>query len=212
MEGWESGNAGFANVIAGAEWFVLVIFLGGLLWSAYLVVSVQGDMLVDDTVRGLNNDAQAAEMFLDLIRKTRRSIVIHDDGNDSQESVYNNDRVMAAFRDGIQKHGIQVRCLFNDAEPIKLLDLAREFPDNVSIWYVEGDRPTPDIHYKVVDGGRLVHLSEHQHRVSERGFVLRDGKWATSGTRRRISRAYREHFDYSLRDAKPHRLDTPLSA
>ena len=103
------------DMIEGAEWIVVTIFLVAFLVGTYLVVSVQGDMRVHDE-SGENDDDQAADMFIDLIKQTRRRIVIHDDGNDSPESVYNNDQVMVAIRDRIRQRGIEVRCLFNDKE------------------------------------------------------------------------------------------------
>ena len=191
------------DMIEGAEWIVVTIFLVAFLVGTYLVVSVQGDMRVHDE-SGENDDDQAADMFIALIKQTRRRIVIHDDGNDSPESVYNNDQVMVAIRDRIRQRGIEVRCLFNDEEqPLKLLDLARseECRGHILVWYMKGDRPDQDIHYKIVDDGKLVHLSRHEHRASERGFVLRKApRWAM-GTHRRISKSYRDHFQHGLRGA-----------
>ena len=42
-------------------------------------------------------------------------------------------------------------CSIDASESLALLDVAREFPDNVRIWYLEGERPARDIHYKIVD-------------------------------------------------------------
>ena len=193
------------DMIEGAEWVVFAIFLVAVLVGTYLVVSVQGDMLVEEDI-GDNDDDQAADLFVDLIEKTRRSMVIHDDGNYSTKSIYNNDRVIDAIRNRLQKkRGIKVRCFFNDKdEPLKLLDLARseECRGRILIWYAKGERPSQDIHYKIVDGGKLVHLSLHAHGASERGFVLRKAHWWWAlGTRRRISRPYRDHFRAGIRDA-----------
>ena len=127
-------------------------------------------------------------MFLDLVKAARQSIMIHDDGNDSSESVYNNFKVIGALRDSIEMHGVIVKCLFNDDnQQLGLLNLARDFPDNVKIWYLDGDRPQRDIHYKIVDDGKLVHLSEHDYGSDERDYVLRKANkwWVGNGTRRR---------------------------
>ena len=135
---------------------VAVIFMVGFLYSLWLIVNAQGDLLIDDTlnaVRGENDNQVATDMFLSLVDATRHSIVIHDDGDDSPESVYNNPEVIEALRRRIQSPGIEVKCLFNDADqPLKLLELARDFPDKVTIWYSNGERPMRDIHYKIVDG------------------------------------------------------------
>lgn len=66
----------------------------------YLALTAQPDMnLVEE--RDENTDAQAAEMMIGLINKTRRSLVIHDDGNNSPQSVYNSDAVIDALRQRI---------------------------------------------------------------------------------------------------------------
>lgn len=187
------------------DWMVLGIFLAGFAISFCVVMSVQGDLLADDTKKIVNDNAHATSIFLGLVNQTRKSIIIHDDGNNSPGSVYNNEEVMESLRSRIRKHGIQIRCLFNDAdEPLALLDLVREFPDNVDIWYLEGDRPEPDIHYKIVDGGKLVHLSKHAHGSDERVYVLRDANrwWVTKGARSRISKAFRTQFDHDLKFSK----------
>lgn len=124
-------------------------------------------------------------------------------------SIYNSDDVMAAFRAQIKNHDIRVRCLFNDESPdLRLLELAREYPNNVEVHYMKGGRPPdPDTHYKIVDGGKLVHLSQHKHGESERMYVLRKpSASATNGSRRRISQAYRDHFDHGLKAAIPARV------
>ena len=187
-------------MIQGAEWIVVAIFATASLAGIFLVVSAQGDMRLREEA-GENDDDQAAAMLIDLVNKARSSLVIHDDGNDSAESVYNNDAVVAAIRDRIkQRRRLEVMCLFNDREELKLLELADgECRNNILIWYASGDRPENDIHYKIVDGGRLVHLSTHAHGASERGYVLRKAEpWWAARTRRRISRPYLEHFEHSL--------------
>ena len=196
------------NGIDGMALGVIIIFMAGFLYSLWLIVNAQGDLLVDDTVntiRGGNDDQKATGMFLDLIKATRKSIVIHDDGDNSPRSVYNNPDVIEALRHRIQNRGIRVECLFNDAdEPLKILDLARDFPDNLAIWYLEDERPIPDIHYKIVDGGKLVHLSRHDHGSDEREYVLRNANkwWVTKGTHRRISRAYIDEFRRGIKDRR----------
>lgn len=191
-------------MIVGFEWAILAVFVVAMLVCLFLMASVQGD-LIDETKRGVNSDEEAASMFLSLVTETRREIVIHDDGDDTDVSIYNSDQVLAALSERIEVDDIQVRCLFNDEEPdLKLLRLAREHPENVHIWHMKGARPDHDTHYKIVDGGRLVHLSQHAHGESERMYVLRKPPaFATKGTRRRISQAYMETFEHGLKAATP---------
>ena len=182
------------EMIQGAEWVVLAILAAGFLISVYLIVSVQGDLGLREE-SGLNTDEQATAMFLDLLNQTRRRIDIHDDGNDFPGSMYKNPEVMEALRERIRKRNIEVRCLFNDADqPPELLELAHseEIRSRIKIWNLNGGRQEPDTHYKIVDGGRLVHLSRHKYGASERGYRLRKAlRWWEFNTRYRISKQYR---------------------
>ena len=193
------------DIVQGAEWLVLAVLFAAVIICAYLALSAQPDMaLVEE--RDENDDDQAAEMMIDLINKTRHSLVIHDDGNDSPQSVYNNDRVIAALRQRIrQRPRIAVECLFNDRDDLKLRRLAEtSHRPNIKIWYATGGRPENDLHYKIVDGGKLVHLSSHAHGASERGYVLRKAEpWWAIPTRRRISAEYRRHFEHGVAHADP---------
>ena len=192
------------DMIQGAEWIVVAILAVGFLISVYLIASVQGDLRMRE-ISGRNTDEQATEMFIELLNQTRRRIDIHDDGNDFSGSVYNSTRVIDVLRERIQKHNIKVRCLFNDADqPLELLNLAnkKEIGSHIEIWYLKGGRQEPDPHYKIVDGGRLVHLSMHDHGASERGYRLRKALgWWEFSTRYRISKEYRDHFEHSLKNA-----------
>lgn len=192
------------DMIQGAEWIIVAVFVAGTVWFVYLLVSVQGDMRVEES--GTNTDEEAKAMFLELVNCTRKSIDIHDDGEDFPESVYNCSEVLNAFRERIEKNpNLRIRCLFNDKEPnLGLLELAKseKYRKNIEIWYSKGERPTQDVHYKIVDGGSLVHLSVHAHGDSERDYRLRRAqRFWEGGTRRRISRRYQENFDQALKGA-----------
>ena len=189
-------------MIEGPEWIVLIVFIGGVLLCLYWVISVQGDLMIDDTEKGSNSD-DATKMFLYLVNQTNRSIVIHDDGDNTTESMYNNGLVIETIRNRVQTHNISVNCLFNDeGEDLAFLDLAREFPNNIRVAYLSGGRPDPDTHYKIVDEGKLVHLSSHEHGEIERKFVLRKPPYWAIGTRHRICKAFMNHYKHGLQGAK----------
>ena len=192
------------EMIQGAEWIVVAILVAGFLTSVYLIASVQGDLRMHEE-SGLNTDEQATAMFIRLLNQTRRRIDIHDDGNDFSGSMYNSQEVIGVLRERIQKRSIKVRCLFNDADqPLELIDLARteECGSHIEIWYLRGGRQEPDTHYKIVDGGRIVHLSRHAHGAGERRYLLRKAlRWWEFHTRHRISKQYRDHFEHGLKGA-----------
>ena len=189
------------DVVGGTEWAVIGMAVGTTIVCLWLVIRVQGDMLIRTHPDVRNDDLQAADLMVKLINQTKDSIVIHDDGNDSAMSVYNNAKVVDAFRRRIDERGIKVRCLFNDQDQLRLLTLLNDAPDNVDIMYAY-ERPPNDIHYKIVDGGKYVHLSRHEHGASERRYTLHTAKWATRSARRRVSQPYLEHFERGCQDAE----------
>lgn len=192
------------DMVQGAEWAILAVVAASFLVCLYLVVSVQGDLRMLEEY-GENTDEQARDMFMDLLGQTRRRIVIHDDGNYFPGSVYNDPNVIDALRERARRRKIRVRCLFNDAdEELGLIKLARseESRGQIEVWKLRGGRREPDVHYKIVDSGRLVHLSRHDHGASEREYRLRKAvRWWEFHTRLRISKQYRQHFKHGLRDA-----------
>ena len=185
--------------IEGAEWIGVAIMAAVVLVGVTMVVSAHGDMRVH-TLYATNDDDEAADVMIDLIGQANWLLLIHDDGNNSASSVYNNARVVEALRDRMAKRPLlRVHCLFNyKSEPLALLDLTERYGRRMKVWYTS-HRPEGDIHYKIVDSGKLVHLSIHKPEADERRYSLRTPpRWAI-GTRFRISGKYRAHF----RESKP---------
>ena len=193
------------EMIQGAEWGVIVIYLAGLLTSMFLIISVQGDMRPEEV--GVNSDDHAKDTFIRMVNETNSLMVIHDDGNDFEDSIYNNEEVISALRDRLRKkRKARVKCLFNfPNQSLKFLELARldEFRERIEIWYRAGGRPCKDIHYKIVDGGKMVYLSEHKAEANaERHYRLRKAPWPWEFmTRRRIGEQWLNRFDRDLKNA-----------
>ena len=180
--------------IEGAEWIGVVIMAFAVLAGVLLVVSAHGDMKVKTHYEN-NDDEEAADVMVDLIQRTSWRLVVHDDGNDTPASIYNNERVINALDERMAKRRwLQVRCLFNyKGQPLKFLRLIDKYGGRMKVWYTT-KRPDGDIHYKIVDGGKMVHLSVHKPEVDQRRYSLRTPPSWAIGTRFRISRKYRAHF------------------
>ncbi len=191
------------GVIEGLEWIAVAIYVVGLVTGVYLVVTAQGDRGITE-LSADNSDEKAANAMIDMVEQTCRELLIHDDGNNSVGSVYNNEQVLEAIRSRLrQRPRLRIRCLFNDNEPLKLLELAQseDCRDRIEVWHVRGPRPLDDMHYKVVDRGKMVHLSFHAHRVDERKYLIRKPPIWAIPTRRRISKTHREHFGSGVLEA-----------
>ena len=185
--------------IEGVEWVGVAIMAAVLLVGIIVVMSAHGDMRIE-TVYANNDDDEAADVMIDLIRQANWSLLVHDDGNNSPTSIYNNERVVEALRERMAKRPwLRARYLFSYRDqPLRLLDLAARYSRRMEVWYTP-DRPEGDIHYKVVDFGKQVHLSIHKPEADERRYSLRTPpRWAI-GTRFRISSKYRAHFKENKR-------------
>lgn len=189
-------------MVEGLETVLLAIYVVIATVGSLAVLYRLGDRIVTRTA-GTNNDAQAVAMYVDLIHNAKRKLWIRDDGSESENTVYSNDEVLQAFEKQLEKHPrLEVRCLFNDKHAkLGLLDLVAKNP-RVELRYTQDERTPDQLHYKIVDDGKILHLSTHLYGASERGYVVRKPPpWALS-TRRRISVTYREEFEELWDDAE----------
>ena len=183
-------------MIEGAEWLIVVIALIAFLYCCYLVLSVEGDLDLD-LKHGINSDSDAARLFVDLVNYAKSSIVIREDGDSSDSSIYNDEEVLNAIRKRLVEFPeLEFKCLFNEEANLQLLNLVdKEHPENFKIWYAKGYRPTLETHYKVIDDGYVVFLSRYKRGDKRRPYVQRRIKWALAkGSRKRNAERYLSHF------------------
>ena len=185
------------NAAGGIEWAVVLLTVGTVIACLCLVIRAQGGMLIRTQPNVLNDYRQAADLMVKLVSQTKDSIVIHD-----------NAEVVDAFRRRIARCDIKVRCLSNDRDSLRLLTLLDEAPDNIDIMYAD-ERPPNDIHYKIVDGGKYVHLSRHEHGASERHYTPHTAKWATKAARGRVAQAYLARISHHAARARPQPHGSP---
>ena len=182
------------------EWVILVIFGLAMIACACGIFLLEGDLRVK---HGINTGDVATAIFIDLLNEAKETINIHDDGNDFEESLYNDDEVIDATKDCL-KRNVRIRCLFNDDEPLQIKELAQsgDYGDLFQIWHMKDGRQVPDTHYKIVDKGRFVYLTRHKRGDIGRKYRLHSPKkrWET-GARARISKPYSDHFENGLKRA-----------
>ena len=140
---------------------VRIIYRG---W-AFLQVSTTSDW---------NSDETAVEHFLALLDEAKTCMVVHDDGNKMEGSIYENQDVIDAVRRKLSdKPDFRLSCHFNfdDAMPFtKELEGVR----GVQIKTGQGDRSQDDVHYKIIDGGLKVYLSKHAVASKARRYKVID--------------------------------------
>ena len=132
-----------------------VAFAGWLMWAGIKNARAQPfDVVFDD---GENDDPEARSNFLKVLRHAKRKLIVHDDGDNMQASIYNEADVIEAVRrqlDGNPK--LVVMCLFNVRENLKMVERLsglERFQVKYRRWFWA--RPAFDVHYKIAMTGRL---------------------------------------------------------
>ena len=151
---------------------------------------------------GTNDDDTAASMFIDIFKRAQSTLVIYDDGNKMDGTIYEDPRVIAAVQEHLANNKeLSVRCLFNDEDDLALVRTMRaEYPDRFEVWYRRSNRPLADVHYKIADEGAVGHISQHQHGQPERRFKLLDCTKAKPKTRRVALGEYLARFESDIED------------
>lgn len=164
----------------------VVVVCGYFVWWAhgYLLVLV---------TRGTNDDAAATTMFIGLVNEAKQDMIIHDDGDSTEASVYNNEQAVEAVRRRLQEHrDLEIKCFFNKEGETRMASLSKQFPGRFQVRYLQGERPGNDIHYKIIDGGCKAYLSVHDMGGCDREYEMID---CTDSPPRIRQRMFRKFYD-----------------
>lgn len=167
---------------------VVVIVCVIIVWRTQGLLSVR-------VTRGVNDDDTAAAMFICLVNEVENEMVIHDDGDNTDDSIYNNDKAIEAVRKRLQEQeDLTIKCFFNKKEEIKMASLREQFPGRFVVRHRQGERPDDDIHYKIIDDGRKGYLSVHDLGRCDRKYELVDCADSPKRVRRKMfGKFYDQH-------------------
>ena len=135
----------------------LVVILATTVYACWQCQS-RGGNIIEDEDRG----DEAVVYFMRVLEEADEQMIIHDDGDRVDGSIYNHKEVIAAL-DRRLKSGskLKVRILFNSpGVQLDILKLAKRHGNRLRIRYRKGGRPVGDIHYKIADR-RMGCFSEH---------------------------------------------------
>ena len=135
----------------------------------------------------VNDDDSVVANFIDLLSEAQASMVVYDDGNDMDGSLYNDPRVIDAVRSKLQSHpDFQLQCLFNCDDDVKFRkELAHEQRVDIRTRIDAGD--PGKIHYKMIDGGVKAYLSLHALGSRKRKFKIVDCTTVSRRHRARVA-------------------------
>ena len=154
----------------------------------------------------INDDDSVVSNFIELLDEAHTSMIVYDDGNDMDGSVYNDSRVIDAVRRKLRSNpDFALQCLFNCDEDVRL---RKEFAHEPQVDIrtrpdMGGERKT---HYKIIDGGMKAYLSRHELGSSQRRFKTVDCTNVSKRHRSRVAasvlRKHTEDFAMAFNAAK----------
>ena len=179
-------------------WATVGALAAGTIFGIWILLRAFQFVYVRVTPVQASDDDLVVRNFIDLLSEARTSMVVCDDGNDMDGSLYNDQRVIDAVRSKLRASpDFQLHCLFNCNHDVKFRkELANE--ERVDI-RTRSDPGNPgEIHYKMIDGGVKAYLSRHALGSRDRKYKVVD---CTSVSKRHRSRVvegvlgkYKEDF------------------
>ena len=126
-----------------------------------------------DRFGGKNSSETAKDYFKKLLRAAERKMIIYDDGNHMEDSLYADGEVIAAVREKLVAFPeFSVQCFFNDDEELPFRD---ELAGHARVEIRTGTgNASRDTHCKIIDDGRMDYLSTHDHGDPERDYEVID--------------------------------------
>lgn len=151
------------------------------------------------TVVDWNSDQTAVKNFLALLQDAKESMIVYDDGNKMEGSIYQDESVINAVRKKLSENPrFRLSCYFNFNDAMPFTEALERHP-GVRVITGHGDRPDGDVHYKIIDSGLKAHISRHEVASQTRRYKVIDCTRVPSGQRARVA-------DVLLQPYKAHAL------
>ena len=135
----------------------------------------------------VNDDDSVVSNFIELLDEAHTSMILHDDGNNMDGSVYNDRRVIDAVRGKLRVNpDFKLQCLFNCNEDVRFRkEFANEPQVEIRTRTVTGS--VGGVHYKIIDGGVKAYLSRHERGSRDRIYKIVDCTNVSKRHRSRIA-------------------------
>ena len=123
-------------IVLQASGAAVVIVCVIVVWQAQGFLSVR-------VTRGVNDDDTATSIFICLVNEVEKKMIIHDDGDNTDASIYNNDQAIDAVKKRLQEHNdLTIKCFFNKKEGTSMVSLiSKQFPDRFLVRYRKENVP-----------------------------------------------------------------------
>ncbi len=119
-----------------------------------------------------NTDKDAIETCLELFREAQHEIIMYDDGDTGEKSLYQSEDVVSLLEEKLADPQFHVRCMLNQPTgETRVEEVLKAFPDNAEIIHRTKDHRR--VHYKIVDG-RKAYVSCHDLGARDRSRKIID--------------------------------------
>ncbi len=154
-----------------------------------------------------NDNKIATAKFKELLHEAQSSLIVYDDGDDVDDSIYKNEEIASLTRQKLQDNpNFHIRCLFNADNPELAFRKALDGCSRADIRILNSHSFELPIHYKIIDNGTKAYLSRHPRSSSERHFSILDCTEVSEADRKLVVNVvlgeYRGHFDWAFKVAK----------
>ena len=163
---WKTPNLTIVKTMEAAILIITIVVIS--LMSIYAISAGSYNVW-----KGKNNDESTKEKLIELLKMTKKEIVIFDDGD---PVLYDDQVLVKAFEDKIKELPLlKVRCFFN-SPATTLFSKTFENYENVEIMCGEGreNRPPNEVHFKIIDNGLVGYLSIHDPGSPDRRVKIVD--------------------------------------
>ena len=174
-------------MLAVVGWMVAGALVAGTVWGIWFLNRAFQYVYVRVTPVQVNDDDSVVTNFIELLSEARISMVVYDDGNDMDGSLYNDPRVIDAVRSKFREQpDFKLQCLFNCDDDVKFREeLAHEQRVDIRTRIDSGDQG--EIHYKMIDGGVKAYLSLHALGSRDRIYKIVDCTTVSKRHRSRVA-------------------------
>ena len=168
------------------------------------------------SLQGRNEPEVATANFVEAVGHAEKSLIIHDDGNNMADSLYNDPDAIEALINRMKEHeALRVKCWFNvESKPELALVAAVRNEDHLATRFeIRYRKPTLlglwrlswfDPHYKIADG-EFGTLSNHAFGSGQRRFRIEDCTQASTKGRDITLGPFMRRFDRGFKKGSRHR-------
>ena len=187
-------------------WLAIVILAASTVVIVCLLHRTFQYVCVKVSPEQINDNSSVVSNFVELLNEASSSMILYDDGDDTDGAVFNDSRVVDAVRRKLQSTpDFELRCLFNCNDDVRFRkELANEPQVDIRTRCNMGhERKT---HYKIIDGGVKAYLSRHELGSNQRRFKIVDCSNVSKRLRSRVGasvlRKHTEDFAMAFNAAK----------